>query len=76
MTTTPHTDVTGADAEPEVDETDITVMDPSATFEGRQEMRSRSEISATQLLRESGAVLRLSEAAAAELSQSTAGSED
>ena len=87
MTTTPHTHAPDAgDVEPDragepdgqrtVDETDVTVMDPYATYEGAQEMRSRSEISATELLRESGAVLRLSEAAAAELSEATAGSED
>ena len=87
MTTTPDTDVPEsddvdpdhegeADGQRTVDEDDVTVMDPYATYEGAQEMRSRSEISATELLRESGAVLRLSEAAAAELSASTAGSED
>jgi NADH-quinone oxidoreductase subunit D len=82
MTITPDTgtdvpdEVDEVDEQRTVDETDVTVMDPHATYEGSQEMRSRSEISATELLRESGAVLRLSEEAAAELSQSTAGSED
>src|SRR5687768_17595669 len=37
------------------------------TDEGAQEMRPRSEIPVTELLREVGAVLRLSEAEAAEL---------
>jgi NADH-quinone oxidoreductase subunit D len=55
---------------------DATVMDALATYEGGQEMRSRAEVTATELLRESGAVLRLSEAAAAALSAETAGTED
>jgi NADH-quinone oxidoreductase subunit D len=55
---------------------DVTVMDPHATWEAGQEMRSRAEVSATQVLRESGAVLRLSEAAANALAKETAGTED
>ena len=39
------------------------------TAEGDQEMRSRSELTAKELLRESGAVLRMSEAEAAALGQ-------
>jgi len=39
------------------------------TNEGAQEMRSRSEIGARELLREVGAVLRMSEAEAAKLGQ-------
>jgi NADH-quinone oxidoreductase subunit D len=46
------------------------------TGESSQEMQDRDLTPAAELLVESGAVLRLSEAAAAELSQSTAGSED
>ena len=40
----------------------------AATSEGGQELRSRSEISQKALMREAGAVLRLSESAAAALS--------
>jgi NADH-quinone oxidoreductase subunit D len=46
------------------------------TGERSQELRDRSETSAASLLIESGAVLRLSEAEAAALSQATAGSDD
>ena len=37
------------------------------TDEGAQELRSRSELTAKELLREVGAVLRMSEAEAAQL---------
>ncbi|MDQ3146474.1 MAG: NADH-quinone oxidoreductase subunit D [Actinomycetota bacterium] len=46
------------------------------TSEGAQELEERERSSAAELLRESGAVLRLSEAAAAALSAATAGTED
>ena len=46
------------------------------TGEHGQELQGRDETNATALLLESGAVLRLSEADAAALSQATAGSED
>ena len=39
------------------------------TNEGAQEMRARSEISAKEILREVGSVLRMSEAEAAKLGQ-------
>ncbi|MEX2658698.1 MAG: NADH-quinone oxidoreductase subunit D [Acidimicrobiales bacterium] len=77
MSATDDTDVT-EDEQPyfDADERDVTVMDPYATFEGRQEMRSRDDLSATELLRQSGAVLRLSEADAARLADETAGGSD
>ena len=40
---------------------------PAATGEGPQEMRSRSELTAKEVLREVGSVLRMSEKDAAEL---------
>jgi len=43
---------------------------PAATGEGPQEMRSRSELTAKEVLREVGSVLRMSEKAAAELTSS------
>jgi NADH-quinone oxidoreductase subunit D len=43
---------------------------PAATGEGPQEMRSRSELTAKEVLREVGSVLRMSEMAAAELTSS------
>ncbi|MCU1377899.1 MAG: nuoD, partial [Acidimicrobiales bacterium] len=46
------------------------------TGERSQELHDPSETGAAELLIESGAVLRLSEADAAALSQSTAGTED
>jgi NADH-quinone oxidoreductase subunit D len=58
------------------DGADVTVMEPFATAEGRQEMRSRAEISATELLRQSGAVLRIGEAEAERLAEETASSDD
>ena len=45
------------------------------TSEGAQEMASRARASATERLRELGSVLRLSEAAAAELGESDAGAD-
>ena len=41
----------------------------AATSEGGQELRPRGEISQKELMREAGAVLRLSESAAAALSE-------
>jgi NADH-quinone oxidoreductase subunit D len=58
------------------DESDVTVMEPFATAEGRQEMRSREELSATELLRQSGAVLRIGEAEAERLAEETARGDD
>ncbi|HEY2333028.1 MAG TPA: hypothetical protein VGH94_14005, partial [Acidimicrobiales bacterium] len=46
------------------------------TGESSQEMQDREETPAAELLIESGAVLRLSEADAAALSESTVGTED
>ena len=43
---------------------------PAATGEGPQEMRSRSELTAKEVLREVGSVLRMSEKDAAELTSS------
>jgi NADH-quinone oxidoreductase subunit D len=43
---------------------------PAATGEGPQEMRSRSELTAKEVLREVGSVLRMSEKAASELTSS------
>jgi len=49
----------------------------ASTSEGGQELRSRSEISQKELMREAGAVLRMSESAAAALSElSTDAGED
>jgi NADH-quinone oxidoreductase subunit D len=56
------------------------VNEPSSTFvdtsEGAQELTARGASTAAELLRESGAVLRLSEADAAALSSETVGTED
>jgi NADH-quinone oxidoreductase subunit D len=65
------------DLEGEEDEVrDVTVMDPRATSEGDQEMQGRDQISGAELLRQSGAVLRLSEADATRLAEETAGTDD
>jgi NADH-quinone oxidoreductase subunit D len=50
--------------------------DPAQTSEGAQEMAPRSTESACELLIESGAVLRLSEAAAAELAEEAPGEDE
>ena len=47
--------------------TDLITATPGATAEGNQEMRLRSELTAKEVMREVGSVLRLSEAQAAEL---------
>jgi NADH-quinone oxidoreductase subunit D len=47
--------------------TDLITATPEATGEGNQEMRSRSELTAKEVMREVGAVLRLSETQAAAL---------
>ena len=47
--------------------TDLITATPGATAEGNQEMRLRSELTAKEVMREVGSVLRLSEARAAEL---------
>ena len=47
--------------------TDLITATPGATAEGNQEMRSRSELTAREVMREVGAVLRMTEAQAAAL---------
>ena len=49
---------------------DLIAGTPAATGEGPQEMRSRSELTAKEVLREVGSVLRMSEKAASELTSS------
>jgi len=49
---------------------DLIVGTPAATGEGPQEMRSRSELTAKEVLREVGSVLRMSEKEASELTSS------
>lgn len=48
---------------------DLIAATPEATGEGTQEMRSRSELTAKEVLREVGSVLRMTESEAAALSQ-------
>ena len=48
---------------------DLIAATPEATGEGSQEMRSRSELTAKEVLREVGSVLRMTESEAAALSQ-------
>ena len=48
--------------------TDLITATPGATAEGNQEMRARSELTAREVMREVGSVLRLSEKDAAALS--------
>jgi NADH-quinone oxidoreductase subunit D len=47
--------------------TDLITATPGATAEGNQEMRARSELTAREVMREVGAVLRMTEAQAAAL---------
>ena len=47
--------------------TDLITATPGATAEGNQEMRARSELTAREVMREIGAVLRMTEAQAAAL---------
>ena len=47
--------------------TDLITATPGATAEGNQEMRTRSELTAKEVMREVGSVLRLSESEAAAL---------
>jgi NADH-quinone oxidoreductase subunit D len=47
--------------------TDLITATPGATAEGNQEMRARSELTAREVMREVGAVLRMTEAQAAML---------
>ncbi len=47
--------------------TDLITATPGATAEGNQEMRTRSELTAKEVMREIGSVLRLSESEAAAL---------
>ncbi|MBJ7460634.1 MAG: NADH-quinone oxidoreductase subunit D, partial [Ilumatobacteraceae bacterium] len=49
---------------------DLIAGTPAATGEGPQEMRSRSELTAKEVLREVGSVLRMSEKEASELTSS------